>query len=110
MEGAFARRKPSPPVSVTGLMNGSVSPHTGHPLSTDLSPTFFTCLYALDASSSLTDNDTLLVPICSYHNMTQMKMFRRGGRWGNSPFSSQLPLATATVDTQIVSAPGALPL
>lgn len=92
MEGAFARRKPSPPVSVTGLMNGSVSPHTGHPLSTDLSPTFFTCLYALDASSSLTDNYALLVPICSYHNnMMQMKMFRRGGRGGEFPFLISTP-------------------
>lgn len=65
MKGAFARCKPSPPVSVTGLINGSVGAHTGHPLSTDLSPTFLTFLDALDASSSLTDNDALLVPICS---------------------------------------------
>lgn len=57
---------------------------------------------------------TIMHSLCQFVHITttwcKWKCLEEGGEGGNSPFSSQLPLATATVDTQIVPAPGALPL
>lgn len=58
---------------------------------------------------------TMMHSLCQFVHITttwrKWKCLEEGGRGGgNSPFSSQLPLSTATVDTQIVPAPGAFAL